>query len=86
MQAIDYPTIDDLVKDAMRGDNLVKSFSNQVTSAIVSGFIGQTSYMNVGLGQLPKAATLDGSYSPTVNGSSPASINVSMENGKIKKP
>ncbi|WP_444626866.1 RHS repeat domain-containing protein [Flavobacterium columnare] len=83
MEAKDYPSIETLVNDAMTGNNLVKTFSEKVPQATITGYIGQTSYMKVNVGQLPSGATLDGSYSPTVNGESPNSINVKMKDGKV---
>jgi len=84
MEAKDYTTQDELVNDALTGNNLVSSFSNQVPHAVVNGFIGQTSYSGVGNGSLPTPATMDGSYSPTVGGQSPPTIKVQMQNGKVK--
>jgi RHS repeat-associated protein len=85
MEASDYTSIQSLVKNAMKGNNLVKDFSKKVSGATLTGYIGQTSYMKVGLGELPSGATLDGSYSPTVNGESPESIKVKMQDGKIQE-
>ena len=84
MTAKDYPTKDALVKDALGGDNLVKSFSNRIPQASVTGYIGQSSYMDIGNSSLPKPGSMDGSYSPTVNGTHPPTIKVTMKNGKVQ--
>ncbi len=85
MEAADYPTQDALINGAMQGANLVKAFSSKAKGATVTGYIGQTSYSGVGNGELPKGATMDGSYSPTVNGTSPKSLKVTMKNEKVVK-
>lgn len=86
MKAVDFSSQTSLVEQATSGNNIVRSLSNQVKGATVTGFIGQTSYSGVGNGELPKPATMDGSYSPTVNGQHPSTIKVSMQNGKVKNP
>lgn len=83
MQSQDYPSQDALVNSAMGGNNLVKEFSNVAKGAKVTGFIGQTSYSGVANGNLPQPATMDGSYSPTVNRAHPNTIKVTMQNGKV---
>ena len=88
MTAKDYLDEKTLVDDAMTGDNLVKSISNQIPQAKVTGFIGQTSYSKVGIGngmgELPQPATMDGSYSPTVNGKPIPTLKITMKDGKVQ--
>lgn len=86
LRSANFSSQGSLIEKSISGDNLIKSLSNRITTAKVTGYIGQTSYRPVGNGGLPLPGTMDGSYSPTVNNEKVPTLKVTMQDGKVKNP